>query len=192
MDKIAALEWADKVSSIKKYNRDTTAESIITLAAELRKSDAEVERLKEQYSNCALDLGATGSQLASSRKNVAKVCVRLANALADKEKAEAKAAEMERGWENCYYMWRSRAEAAEAEVEMLRIECAKQRHIILIDDKLQEIAALRAKCAAMEEVLYDGYAVLMGLTDAQKLHVSPEAVSAVLDSVVRIIREKGE
>ena len=41
----------------------------------------------------------------------------------------------------------------------------------------------------IHEVLFDGYAVLNELTDAQKHFVSPEAVSAVLDAVVRLIKK---
>lgn len=39
------------------------------------------------------------------------------------------------------------------------------------------------------EVLFDGHAVLQELRDREKHFVSPEAVSGVLDAVVRLIKK---
>jgi len=39
------------------------------------------------------------------------------------------------------------------------------------------------------EVLFDGYAVLQELSEKEKHFISPEAVSGVLDAVVRLIKK---
>jgi len=52
----------------------------------------------------------------------------------------------------------------------------------MIDARDERIAELEKKWA----IVFDGYAVLNELTPSQRSTVSPEAVSAVLDSIARL------
>lgn len=49
-----------------------------------------------------------------------------------------------------------------------------------------------ADCSAIPDILFDGFAVYSELKDREKTYTTPENVSAVLDAVVRILRQNAE
>jgi hypothetical protein len=57
--------------------------------------------------------------------------------------------------------------------------------------KAPPVAAATA-CSAFPDVLFDGPAVYSELKDRERRYTTPENVSAVLDAVVRILRQNAE
>jgi hypothetical protein len=49
-----------------------------------------------------------------------------------------------------------------------------------------------AGCSAIPDVLFDGFAVYSELKDREKTYTTPENVSAVLDAVVRLLRQNAK
>ena len=61
------------------------------------------------------------------------------------------------------------------------------REVDIIRDKLNEIGN-----SDMSAILFDGFAVFNGLSDKARARTSPENVSDVLDSIVKLIRTTNE
>lgn len=79
------------------------------------------------------------------------------------------------------------ASAVAAPTYMVAAYTADQMREYVLADRRAAVSSAPAPDAIPAE-LFDGYSVYSALTGAQKAFVSPEAVSAVLDAAVRVIR----